>query len=123
MPRALSRSNGSRGRLASWQRHDWGGRALSTISPSTESGGFEQQHATLAAVGADADDGALAPMLSPWHRSQFLDGLADDARAGGAERMADRRAAAVGIQAFPREGAEIPRHLGPIAQEGFVLQR
>src|SRR3990167_628201 len=119
MPRALSRSNGSRGRLASWQRHDWGGHALSTISPSTESGGFEQQHATLAAVGADADEGALAL----GHRSQFLDGLADDARAGGAERMADRRAAAVGIQAFPREGAEIPRHLGPIAQEGFVLQR
>ena len=36
--------------------------------------------------------------------------------------MAERRAAAIGIEAVPWKGAEIARHLGPIAQEGRVLQ-
>ena len=57
------------------------------------------------------------------HRGEFLDRLADDARAGGAERMAERRAAAVGVHALAREGAEIARHPGAVAQEGRILQR
>src|SRR6185437_11908956 len=79
---------------------------------------FKQQDRAQPAVGADADDGAR----SPGHRRQFLHRLADDARTGGAERMAQRHAAAVGVEAFPGERSEVAGHLGPVAQEGGVLQ-
>ena len=44
-------------------------------------------------------------------RRQFLHRLAEDARAGRAERMAERDAAAVGVHALAREGAEVARHM------------
>ena len=82
-------------------------------------GGFEEQDATLAAIGADADD---AP-LTFRYGSELLYGHADDARTGGAERMAKSHAATIRVQTLAREGAEVARHTSALGQEGLVLQR
>src|SRR5262249_25700540 len=66
------------------------------------SSGLEQRDGAFSAVGADADDraGAGGP------RSELLDSVAQDPGAGRSERVADRDAAAPGIDAVPRERAE-----------------
>src|SRR5476651_2685073 len=120
-------------RFAGTSPFEWGGEMNFAVWPflkalphgnysqstGARSARLEQQHGAQPTIGADADDRAR----SARHRCQLLHRHADDACAGRAERMAERGAAAVGIEPVEREGAEVARHLGAIAQEGRVLQR
>ena len=56
-------------------------------------------------------------------RSEFLDGLTENARTGRRERMPQRNAAAIRVHAVEREAAERMLDAGLLAHELLVLQR
>src|SRR5262245_60281816 len=79
---------------------------------------FQQGHRALAAVGANAHNGA-APGR---HGGEFFHRLAKDARTGSGERVPKRDAAAVGVHALARKFSERMLDPGLFPDKSGVLQ-
>src|SRR6202044_3204384 len=90
-----------------------------TPSPRRDSrSAFQERHRAEPTVAADADDRAT----TRGKRREFLDRLAQNARAGGGERMAERDAAAIRIHPLDRKTAEGVFDAGFGAHERLILQ-
>jgi len=83
-----------------------------------ESSILEQRDSAQAAVGANADDRATTLRQG----GKFLDRLAQDARAGGGERVSERNAAAAKGPSTPTKGVRMPAASQIVLSLGAMMQ-